>query len=215
MPGVIQADPSRHRLAAGLLLLALAGCTTLEAEVPEAEAPAPAAHTAEPATAPADRPTSPADAEPTAIATTTGEDLTETYTGTAIGFSIRYPQGWVATPSGDGVILSSFDPAAAPGRGGVPQDETKIDVLPLPDPSVSLEAQAQQAIAGADEVLGQERVTLPSGGEAFRLHIVAGMAGETKALFTEISGRQVVVQGYGDLSRFEEIAWTLQPAEGD
>ncbi|MGH2522344.1 MAG: TolB family protein [Anaerolineales bacterium] len=198
------------------LSLLLGACGILEIGVETPRVPGGGATATPPAspTTPAAPTTAPPTA-PTATAPTTGD--TQTYHNTEVGFELDYPAGWVADTTGisNGVILWSRKPEG-PGTDGVPADVTKIDVLGMPDVPQTLDAlvaQQKESLANSNgTVLSEERLQLPSGLEAVRMRL-SGF-GESLALFAIVNGHPVILAAYGDLSRFDEVARTLRPADG-
>ncbi|MGH2524910.1 MAG: hypothetical protein ACRDH2_20575, partial [Anaerolineales bacterium] len=99
---------------------------------------------------------------------------------------------------------------------GVPTDVTKIDVLGMPTVFQTLDelvAQQKESLANSNgAVLSEERLQLPSGLEAVRMRL-SGFD-ESLALFAIVNGHPVILAAYGDLSRFDEVARTLRPADG-
>lgn len=139
-----------------------------------------------------------------------------TYRDTSVGFELDYPAGWVVDSTGisNGVILWSTKPEG-PGSDGVPANVVKMDVVTMPDVSLTLDelvAQQKAEVANVNgSILAEERLTLASGLEAVRLH--TSSLGEAISLLAIINGHPVYVTGFGDISRFDEIARTLRPTK--
>ncbi len=141
---------------------------------------------------------------------------TSAYADPKLGFTFDYPARWYVNDAGSVISLTSYDTSAAPGAGGVPVGEAKIDIaFSEPGRNQGLEAMAAearvQANAAGGGVLWEQRWELTEGVPAVRLQIT-GLFGQVAALYTVIGGRSIRVIGYGDLSRFDEIARTLRPA---
>jgi hypothetical protein len=138
----------------------------------------------------------------------------ETYRNDAILFEIDYPPGWIVDEGGDLDILWS-EKASGPGQDGVPANIVKIDIVTEPDTTLTLEelvARQKQIIADSNgKVLLEEAITLGSGLPAVRMG-VSGF-GESVSLLAVINGHPVMLVGYGDLSRFDEVARTLRTVE--
>jgi hypothetical protein len=138
----------------------------------------------------------------------------ETYRNDAISFEVDYPPGWIVDEAGDTDILWS-EKVAGPGQDGVPANIVKIDIVTEPNTTMTLEdlvAQQKQVIADSNgKVLLEEAMTLGSGLPAVRMG-VSGFA-ESIALLSVINGHPVMLVGYGDLSRFDEVARTLRSVE--
>lgn len=143
--------------------------------------------------------------------------LGETYTNPDFGYAIDLPAGWFVEGDGRTVIFSSFDMSAAPGRGGVPEDETKIDIVANQDfpPDVDARvAQIQAEAGGSDASFASEPLTLDSGEEAVYVRMSGGMAGDTAVVVTILGGRLYQLQAYGDPSPLPAIARTFRVAAG-
>ncbi|HTP08735.1 MAG TPA: hypothetical protein VMP08_10815 [Anaerolineae bacterium] len=138
----------------------------------------------------------------------------ETYRNDAIHFEIDYPPGWIVEESGDTDILWSEKPIG-PGHDGVPNNVVKIDIVTEPNTTTTLEELVQrqkQIIADSNgKVLLEEPVTLGSGLPAVRIG-VSGIA-DSVILLAVINGHPVMLVGYGDLGRFDEVACTLRSVE--
>jgi len=144
--------------------------------------------------------------------------LVATYIDTEIGCALDYPARWHirATP-GWLVIITSFDPASAPGMGGVPPDKAKVDLVPdKPDRSKLLEELVAEIYTQARnqevlEVLWEECWELADNVPAVRMQVKGEVGGEMALLLTVINGRSLRLAGYGDTSLFDAIARTLRP----
>jgi len=138
----------------------------------------------------------------------------ETYRNDAISFEVDYPQGWVVDEGGDTDILWS-EKSSGPGHDGVPANIVKIDIVTEPNTTLTLEelvARQKQIIADSNgQVLLEEAITLGSGLPAVRMG-VSGF-GESISLLAVIDRHPVMLVGYGDLSRFDEVARTLRTVE--
>ncbi len=138
----------------------------------------------------------------------------ETYRNNAINFEVDYPQGWIVDEGGDTDILWS-EKLSGPGHDGVPANVVKIDIVSEPNTTTTLEELVQrqkQIIADSNgKVLLEEAITLPSGLPAVRMG-VSGFA-ESVSLLAVIDEHPVMLVGYGDLARFDEVARTLRAVE--
>jgi hypothetical protein len=138
----------------------------------------------------------------------------ETYRNDTIYFEVDYPQGWTVDEGGDLDIMWSEKPTG-PGRDGVPANIVKIDIVTDPNTTMTLDelvAQQKQVIADSNgQVLREEALTLGSGLPAVRMS-VSGFS-ESIALLSVVNGHPVMLVGYGDLSRFDELARTLRSVE--
>lgn len=167
----------------------------------------------------------PAGEEP-AAPTSTPHTLDATFSDPVNGYAFDYPAEWYRTGEpGEGAVVLLSTPPSAPGGGELPEGTAKIDVIPPstspgPHPSTLEEFIAQvdaqredPAQAFPDVVVSEETWMLAGGIPAIRRTLDAPMAGRVAALYTVINGKPFMMIGYGDLTRFDEIARTLRPAE--
>jgi hypothetical protein len=145
---------------------------------------------------------------------TTAPSNLQTYRNDTIGFEVDYPRGWIVDEAGDTDIMWS-ERLTGPGHDGVPDNVVKIDITTEPNTTMTLEelvARQKQIIADNNgQTLLEEATTLPSSLKAVRLG-VAGF-GDSVTLWTVINGHPVMLTGYGDLTRFDEVANTLRPIQ--
>ncbi len=135
-----------------------------------------------------------------------------TYTDPDIGFAFDYPVGWYLqdTP-GWQIVLTSYDPATAPGAEGVPDSQARIDILrEEPLGRKSRDELVADARAQAAEVLLEESWEL-GGVPAVRLQIVTPAGDEVAFLIADCNGHSLQIVGYGDLGVFDSIVRTLRP----
>ena len=138
----------------------------------------------------------------------------ETYRNDAIHFEVDYPQGWIVDEGGDTDILWS-EKSSDPGRGGVPTNIVKIDIVTEPSTTLTLDelvARQKQIIADNNGQVQLEEAVLLSGTLPAMRMLVSGMS-ESLSLLAIIDGHPVMLVGYGDLSRFDEVARTLRTVE--
>lgn len=138
-----------------------------------------------------------------------------TYVNTRLGFAFDYPPRWYVFDGGAIIYLASYDMSSAPSMSTIPRGETRIEFLyGEAGRTLGLEAMAASARVRANAegggVLWEQHWELAGGNPAVRLQL-AGRMGQTAALYTVINGRSLYVTGYGDLSRFDEVARTLRP----
>jgi hypothetical protein len=132
----------------------------------------------------------------------------------ALGFEVDYPLEWIIDEAGDTDILWSEKPAG-PGQDGVPTNVVKIDIVTEPNTTLTLEElvarQKQIIVDGNGKILLEETIRLPSGLPAVRM----GMSGfsESISLLAVIDGHPIMLVGYGDLTRFDEVANTLRAVQ--
>ena len=139
------------------------------------------------------------------------EPIVSTYRNTLVGFELNYPVGWLIDEAGDTDILWS-QRLTGPGTEGIPGDIVKIDISSEPNTTMTLEelvARQKQGIAG-DQILSEEELELASGLRAVRMQVSA--LGDSVTLMAVVNGHPVVLTGFGDLSRFDEVARTLRPS---
>lgn len=135
----------------------------------------------------------------------------QTYRSSAYGVEVDYPAGWIVEGSGDGAIFWSRQPERV-GVGGVPADVAKIDLSGELGTTLTLDelvARQKQGVAEVNgKILSEEEWTLAGGLRAVRLGVSA--IGDNVTLLTIVDGHPVVLTGYGDVSRFDEVARTLR-----
>ena len=147
-----------------------------------------------------------------------------TYEDEVAGVAVEYPEGWHVIDVEDaakenstayGVSFFSFEPEGAGGEG-IPQGETKFDLVVMDTEATSLEeAIAERKTAMAENeppeaILSEERWTLAGGLEAVRW-TVEGPHATALVLLTYVDGRIVMISGLGDLGLVDAIARTLRP----
>ncbi len=146
-------------------------------------------------------------------------DLGATFTNALFFFAFDYPAGWYLSGEAATVMyLTSFE-MSGPGGGGIAGGATKIDILATvgagmqPDTLDALiayvdEQNAREGIVASEE----ERWELPGGIPAIRrIYDDIPQAGRVAALYAVINYVPVRMLGYGDLTRFDEIARTVRP----
>lgn len=141
--------------------------------------------------------------------------LTETFTNTVFGYAIDYPTGWFVSDAGQTVMISSFDPMLGAGSGGVPSDQTKIDILALEGFPLDLEArvaQIESEAASAGSTVEKESIALAGGEPAVWLGLRGGMVGNSGVVVTILDGELYQLQAYGNPMPLPAIARTLRAA---
>jgi hypothetical protein len=130
------------------------------------------------------------------------------------GFEVDYPIGWLLESSGDDAILwpRRLDHV---GVGGVPGDIAKIDIATEWGSNVTLDdlvARQKKGVAEMNgKILSEEEWTLSGGLRAVRMSVSA--MGDNVTLLTIVGGQPVVITGFGDTSRFDEVARTLRAVQ--
>jgi hypothetical protein len=135
----------------------------------------------------------------------------QTYLNTTLGIEVDYPAGWLLESAGDTAILWSRRPARV-GVGGVPSDVAKIDISSESNSTLTLEelvARQKQGVAEVNgKILSEEEWTLAGGLRAVRMSVSA--IGDSVTLMTVVNGHPVVLTGFGDVSRFDEVARSVR-----
>jgi hypothetical protein len=133
-----------------------------------------------------------------------------TFTDTAVGYAIDYPATWFIQPDpGMVTMLTSWDMSTTAGKGGVPADRTKIDIVSQPS-SDTLDTLAQHIVDQGGRVTEQRRLVLPGGLQALRLQLETELVPDMSVLITQINGYSVRLYAYGDQRPFDGIARTLR-----
>ena len=104
---------------------------------------------------------------------------------------------------------------SGPGQDGVPANIVKIDIVTEPNTTLTLDelvARQKAIIADSNGQIQLEEAVLLSGTLPAVRMLVSGM-GESLSLLAVIDGHPVMLVGYGDLSRFDEVARTLRTVE--
>lgn len=229
----VAASMTAHGFVIAAALLIAAGCTPAT-DLPEPPEPAtsaadtPAATTdaaAMPTAAPAgDTPAPPEPAGTEAAETSAGEATAEpadgeggaagataTFTNTVFGYALDHPADWFVSDHGQTAMLSSFDLSAGAGSGGVPSDQTKVDILALEGFPLDLDARVAQIEAEAGPDVETEELLLPGGERAVWLRFSGAMAGDTAVVVTILGDELYQLQAYGNPEPLKAIAQTLRP----
>lgn len=225
-------NPLARRLLTVIISLLMNACAgpAGQTDLPTASGTQPPAATAvetvTPGTAPTRPPTSSPEADSVIPAVTPLADSALSYRDEYAGFYLRYPSDWALIPpredSKDRAVIysatfSSWESSIG-GMEGIPDGETKLDVIVVKQAADSFEAaiewrQSQfEHGVGDQEVLSEETWILPSGLRSRRLTIAGGGL-VTEELFTVIDGRIVLLSALGDTEIFNRIALTLAPIE--
>ena len=195
--------------AAALLAAALVGCST--------------AATLEPTTEATDAPEPTEEATQEATPVPDGEDnLPEGYTlyrNEAAGFAIGYPEDWFVTETSASIVyLTSFDMEDAPDTEGIPEGETKVDLLVSQPPRAEsvdafVEDQREENEAIDTEITNVEELTVLNGMEAVLL-TSEGRTGTSQTFYTVYNGYSILMSPFGDSGPFNTMIGTLRPLDG-
>ena len=139
--------------------------------------------------------------------------LDETFVSESLGYAIDHPVDWFVDDSGSIAILRSEDDSDQPGRDGVPDTMTKIDIVQLEGFPLDIETRVSQIREELDEVVDEERFTLISGEAATWLRGSGGMAGDTGIVVTIVGGQLYQLQAYGNPGPLPAIAYTFRASE--
>jgi hypothetical protein len=139
--------------------------------------------------------------------------LDETFVSESLGYAIDHPADWVVDDSGSIAILRSEDDSDQPGRDGVPDTMTKIDIVQLEGFPLDIETRVSQIRAELDEIVDEENFTLISGEAATWLRGSGGMADDTGIVITIVGGQLYQLQAYGNPAPLPAIAYTFRESE--
>jgi hypothetical protein len=193
-----------HLLVGIILILAALACNVSEE----------ASETATPPTA---------DAANVTPQTSGGSDLPQTHTDSALGIAFDYPEGW-RIEGNPGDLIQVLSPPGSgnsprPQGDGFPEDETKIEFIASNpnnpysniDEWIAFSEQPSQGPGG--DLLFADTLTLPSGISAARGAFGTELDGsENPVLVIEHDGRLIIITGFGDTARFDEVVNTIRPS---
>ncbi len=137
---------------------------------------------------------------------------TSTYRNSSVGFEFDYPASWLLDNAGTVDMLWSGRPAG-PGKGGVPDNVAKIDIIAELDKTMTLEelvARQKQDLA-PEQIKSEQAIILPNGQRAVRLDVSA--FADSRSLLTIVNGHPVLIANYGDASHFDEVVNTLRTTQ--
>jgi hypothetical protein len=153
----------------------------------------------------------------------TSSDLPQTHTDSALGIAFDYPEGW-RIEGNPGDLIQVFSPPGSgdnprPQGDGFPEDETKVEFIAnhpgnayqTIDEWIAFSQQPSQGPGG--DLLFSEKLTLQSGIPAARAAFGQQVDGsENPVLAIEHNGRLILITGFGDTARFDEIVNTIRPS---
>ncbi|MCB9460550.1 MAG: hypothetical protein H6670_12935 [Anaerolineaceae bacterium] len=145
------------------------------------------------------------------------------------GVAFAFPQSWSIIPVSEDIrrqgtgytyTLASFDQQTAPGRDGIPEGSTKVDisigafdVMFRDDYTLEQVANYATTSDGVQEVLEQTAITLPDGAPAIKIRLIGRFGDEFTSYIMKIGDTGVSVGGLGaDMALVEQIAMTLHAA---
>lgn len=155
-----------------------------------------------------------APAEASAVSETT------TYASAAFGIELAYPTNWYLQDTGEGILLTSFDPANPPHKlewtSSTASLEFRLAAYDLR--AAAFEAGIQvartDAVSQQLEITSEDRFTM-AGEPAARLGLVSGSGGIIQRVLTHVAGRdlQIDVQGNYEIAR--PVLASVRPLEAD
>lgn len=153
--------------------------------------------------------------------------LDATYQDNTAGIAMDYPSQWEVIDMDEALkstvtnYTTTFNSwRSGPGSGGIPEGETKIDLIIRANIAGSLEEASAirrgelQGAGSESTILSEEEVTLHGGlkGTRFRTQ---SQFGESAHIVTSINNHLITVGGLGDEALIEQIAKTLRPLDND
>lgn len=146
------------------------------------------------------------------------------YVDETAGVALLYPSGWSVLdvdPAAKeesiayAVSFFSWEPEAA-GQGGIPEGETKFDLVIISDTNATsleeaiAERRAQMAeMEPPETILVEQRMRLSNGLEAVRW-LVESRGEQAVVYLTFVDGRMIMLSGLGDFPVIDAIAQTLE-----
>lgn len=128
------------------------------------------------------------------------------------GFTISFPADWTVAGQapGSSLVIQSFEPALA-GSEGIPQGETKCDVVVRQDVDTVGQAIEQVQADESLEILAQFNEVQLDGRRSIRMDVASERTGEYGLLLLDIEGQVISVSCLGDQFDFDAISTSLQP----
>lgn len=162
-------------------------------------------------------PTETPSGEPTATPTNSHPPPTvppdfRNYEDRQAGFTISYPADWTVAGQapGSSLVVQSFEPAMA-GAGGIPQGETKCDVIVRQDVDSVGQAIEQVQADESLEILAQFNEVQVNGTRSIRMDIASERTGEYGQVLLDIEGQVISVSCLGAQFDVDAITTSLQP----
>ena len=135
------------------------------------------------------------------------------YQDSVVGVSVFVPESWVVVEVDPGrvAILQSYAEGKYVGGEAFEPDDTKCDLTIRP-PEIDVASHMQQLRSDPTlTIVSEQEIVLQSGKLGTRMEVES--MGRSVSLFTEVSGRVVVLACFGELAPFDEIAVTLREGE--
>lgn len=158
----------------------------------------------------------PEPAAPTPEVANPGVTLPGTYINEVYGYQFNYPTGWfISGDNATALYLSNYDPDTLIGSDGLPDGAAKVDVIYVGD-----YADLNAMLASASIISGlnnpdvvQQEITLADGSPALYVRVTNPQAVTQIALYTVLNRHGFILAGYGDLTQFDAIAFSLQAVQ--
>ena len=193
---------THFRYGSLFVILLIQSCSAAEVATPTQEQPSPASPTP---TVEIQEPTiSPAVEPPPGF---------KQYQDSVVGVSVFVPESWVVVEVDPGrvAILQSYAEGKYVGGEAFEPDDTKCDLTIRP-PEIDVASHMQQLRSDPTlTIVSEQEIVLQSGKPGIRMEVES--MGRSVSLFTEVSGRVVVLACFGELAPFDEIAVTLSEGE--
>jgi LysM repeat protein len=125
----------------------------------------------------------------------------QSYSNSTLGLALQYPSGWGVVADQNYVDFKGPDGSVFEITYGPP-------TTPRAPADAAAECKSAIMCTGTRSILSESAVTLASGIPGYRINLSGtadGASGPTAYVFVSVGGREMVLRGFGDLSRFEMI----------
>ena len=190
----------RYSIIVAMVLIQSCSAPMVESPTPQRPTPAPPTSTVQ-------------IQEPTVSAAFEPPPGFKQYQDSVVGVSVFVPDSWVVTQivPGQSAILQSYPEGKYIGGEVFQPADTKCDLTIRP-PEIDVASHMQQLRSDPTlTIVSEQEIVLQSGKPGIRMEVDS--MGRTVSLFTEVSGRVVVLACFGELAPFDEIAVTLSEGE--
>ena len=190
----------RYSIIVAMVLIQSCSAPMVESPTPQRPTPAPPTSTVQ-------------IQEPTVSAAFEPPPGFKQYQDSVVGVSVFVPDSWVVTQivPGQSAILQSYPEGKYVGGEAFEPGDTKCDLTIRP-PEIDVASHMQQLRSDSSlTIVSEQEIVLQSGKPGIRMEVDS--MGRTVSLFTEVSGRVVVLSCFGELAPFDEIAVTLSEGE--